>query len=83
LGSNSNEIILIKESKLFNNIEGEENFFFEHPNYLPVDKFTLTIAGQIPILSAAIEKENYFGVQFLPEKSGEAGSQLLKNFIGL
>jgi imidazole glycerol-phosphate synthase subunit HisH len=81
--SDLSEIILIKESRLFNNIESEEIFFFEHSYYLHVDKFTSAVAGQTPILSAAVEKENYFGVQFLPEKSGEAGSKLLNNFIEL
>jgi len=79
--SDLSEIILIKESKLFKNIQSEEKFFFDNLHYLPVDQFTSAVAGQIPILSAVTEKDHYFGVQFLPEKSGEAGSQLLKNFI--
>ncbi|MGB2426975.1 MAG: glutamine amidotransferase-related protein, partial [Alteromonas sp.] len=33
--------------------------------------------------SAAINKDNFFGVQFHPERSGEAGAQLLKNFVSL
>jgi imidazole glycerol-phosphate synthase subunit HisH len=81
--SNLSEVILIKECKLFNNIKGEEFFFFDNAYCLPVEQYTSAIAGDTPIFSAALEKENFFGVQFLPEKSGEAGSQLLKNFIGL
>jgi len=76
-----NEVLLVKESRLFKNIQSEEKFFFDNLHYLPVDQFTSAVAGQIPILSAVTEKDHYFGVQFLPEKSGEAGSQLLKNFI--
>ena len=79
--SNQSEIILVKESKLFKDLSGEENFYFEHSYYLPVDQYTSAVPGSMPIISAAIEKDNFFGVQFLPEKSGEAGVKILKNFL--
>jgi glutamine amidotransferase len=41
----------------------------------------LAVAGHIPIFSAAIERDNFFGVQFLPEKLGEAGKKILKNLL--
>lgn len=75
------KILLIKESRLFKNILDEEELFFDNSHYLPVEQYTSAVAGHIPIFSAAIEKENFFGVQFLPEKSGKAGIKLLENFL--
>ena len=80
---NLSEVILVKVNKLFKNIQSEEKFFFDHLHYLPIEQCISAVAGHIPIFSAALEKDNFFGVQFLPEKSGEAGSQFLKNFIEL
>jgi len=74
---------LVKESKLFKNIQSEENFFFDHSHYLPVEQYTSVVAGHTSIFSAAIEKDNFFGVQFLPEKSGEPGIRVLQNFLNV
>lgn len=63
------------------NIQREENFFFDNSRYLPVEHYTSAVAGHIPIFTAAIEKDNFFGVQFLPEKSGEPGIRILQNFL--
>ena len=81
--ANINEVIFIKESRLFDNLKIEERFFFDNQFYLPVDKNTTAVSGQVPIISAAIEKNIFFGLQFLPEKSGEAGIQIIKNFAQL
>lgn len=79
--SNESEIILVKQSKLFEHLSGDEIFCFESSYYLPVDQYTSAVRGNVPIISAAIEKNNFFGIQFLPEKSGEAGIKILKNFV--
>jgi imidazole glycerol-phosphate synthase subunit HisH len=76
-----NEVLLVKESRLFKNIQSEEKFFFDNSHYLPVEQYTSAVAGHSPIFSAAIEKENFFGVQFLPEKSDKVGTKLLENFL--
>lgn len=80
--SNLSEIILVKESNLFKGLQSEEKFYFSHSHYLSVDQFTSAVAGHIPIFTAAIEKNNSFGVQFLPEKSGGPGLKVLRNFLG-
>ena len=85
--SNINEgmqtVSLQKESGLFRGINENEKFYFHHTHYLPLSDLTTSTAKHNIKFSASIEKNSSFGVQFHPEKSGDAGSQLLSNFINL
>ena len=56
-------------------------FYFVHSYYVPKNKFTTLSCNYITEFSAAIQKDNFYAVQFHPEKSGKAGEQFLKNFI--
>lgn len=66
---------------LFADVKPLAQFYFVHSyfiEYNPIfDIASVTYGNKF---SAAIQKDNFFGVQFHPEKSGEAGEQLLKNF---
>lgn len=78
-----NAINITKESKLFKDIKTGEHFYFAHSYYVPVIKFTTSVTNNNIDFSASLEKGNFYGVQFHPEKSGDAGLKLLKNFIEL
>ena len=78
-----NEVFQTKVSKLFTGIKDGEFFYFANSYYFPVNEFTTAISKHGIDFSASIEKDNYYGVQFHPEKSGDAGLRLLKNFIEL
>lgn len=78
-----NSIEIKSKSKLFNGIETGEKFFFEHSYYLPINIYTTSVVSNNTAFSSSAENGNYYGVQFSPEKSGEAGLKLLKNFIEL
>lgn len=71
------------QGPLFNGIPQGSHFYFVHSYYLErgPQATALCLYGQE--FSAAVEMNNFFGVQFHPEKSGEAGMTLLKNFIDL
>lgn len=70
-------------SVLFQGIPDGSFFYFVHSYYVPKGKETIGEADYIQPYSAALAKDNFFGVQFHPEKSAEAGEQLLRNFIAL
>jgi glutamine amidotransferase len=58
-------------------------FYFVHSYYVPVNTFTTAITEYSIPFSAAMKKENFYAVQFHPEKSAEAGEQVLKSFLRL
>jgi glutamine amidotransferase len=70
-------------SVLFSNIPEGSFFYFVHSYFVPKGNQTISEADYIQPYSAALAKDNFYGVQFHPEKSAEAGEQLLRNFIAL
>jgi imidazole glycerol-phosphate synthase subunit HisH len=76
-----NQIKYIKESKLFSGIPEEEYFYFANSYYVPVNENTTSICNYGIDFCSSMEKDNYYGVQFHPEKSGKMGVQLIKNFV--
>lgn len=78
-----NEVRQLKPHPLWNGIAEDARFYFVHSYYvLPMDQDV--VAGQttygIPFTSA-VSRDNIFAVQFHPEKSAQAGLQLLANFM--
>jgi len=69
--------------KLFPGISEEAYVYFVHSYYVPVCDTTSAICNYLDHFSAALEKDNFFATQFHPEKSGDIGHQILKNFIAL
>ncbi|MGD1006055.1 MAG: imidazole glycerol phosphate synthase subunit HisH [Ignavibacteriaceae bacterium] len=78
-----NDIEITIESKLFQSIKSGERFYFANSYYIPVNEYTTSITNNNIKFSSAMEKGNFYGVQFHPEKSGDAGLKLLKNFVEL
>jgi glutamine amidotransferase len=74
-------IKIIKETSLLNNISKEDKFYFEADCFIPPNEFSTSLANINEEITASIEKEHLLGVQFNPERSGEPGLQILKNFF--
>ena len=56
-------------------------FYFVHSYYVPKNEFTTLSCNYITEFSAAVQKDNFYAVQFHPEKSGKAGEAFLKQFL--
>ena len=70
-------------TKLFNKINEGDYMYLVHSYFVPTINETIGQSEYGLTYSVAVQKENFFGVQFHPEKSSAAGSQLLKNFLEL
>ena len=68
---------------LFENIRENEYAYFVHSYYAELNADTIARTEYGSNFSAAISKNNFYGVQFHPEKSAGAGEQILKNFLSL
>ena len=68
---------------LFENIAANEYMYLVHSYYAPLIEETIAVTTYGETYSTALQKDNFYGVQFHPEKSSKAGSQLLSNFLAL
>jgi len=78
-----NGINIKKPSRIFNGLCGDEKFYFVHSFYVVPedDSVVLTTTDYGLEFVSSIQKENITATQFHPEKSGDAGIKVLKNFI--
>jgi glutamine amidotransferase len=75
-----NRVYSLSDNPLFDDIDEGAHFYFVHGYSLAKYEHTLATCHYDSDFSAAIYKDNFFGVQFHPERSSDAGAQLLKNF---
>lgn len=78
-----NNISIKQKNGIFKDIEGEPYVYFVHSFYLKAqDKDIVAATTQYGIeIDAAVQKGNIIATQFHPEKSGEVGLKMLKNFV--
>lgn len=78
-----NNVATRKDSLLTKDISPDDYFYFVHSYYAPRNQFTVGTTDYAVPFSSVVQKDNFFGTQFHPEKSAESGEKLLKNFISL
>ena len=78
-----NTVTPVTDAPLFKGIDSGSYFYFVHGFAVALSEFTMASCQYGMDFSAAIHKDNFFGVQFHPERSSDVGAQLLKNFIDL
>jgi glutamine amidotransferase len=71
------------KGRLFKGIPEKSYLYFVHSYYAELSEETTATCNYILPFSAAIEYKNYLATQFHPEKSGETGQSILKNFLEL
>ncbi|CAM2900846.1 glutamine amidotransferase [Flavobacterium succinicans] len=71
------------KSDLFKGIAENEYMYLVHSFYAPLCKETIATTNYELEYSSALEKDNFFGTQFHPEKSGDVGEKILENFLKL
>jgi imidazole glycerol-phosphate synthase subunit HisH len=76
-----NSLEVRKSSRLLAGVERGEFVYFTHSYKGPVTKDTAAVTEYIEPFAAAIERGNVMGVQFHPEKSGDTGLKILRNFL--
>ncbi|SHJ01964.1 glutamine amidotransferase [Arenibacter nanhaiticus] len=69
------------DSALFNGISENEYIYMVHSFYVPVCDDTIAVTNYDLDYSAALQKNNFYGTQFHPEKSSLVGERILKNFL--
>ena len=80
-----NQINILKDSKIFKNIENNSHMYFVHSyEFIPKDKNVISATTDYSSnIVCSVEKENVFGTQFHPEKSDKIGLKIIENFINL
>ena len=79
-----NSIDIAPDGRLFKDISNQSYVYFVHSYYVEVDdRYTIARCDYMGKFSAAIKRDNFYGVQFHPEKSAAMGEMIIKNFLEL
>lgn len=70
-------------SGLFKNVLGNSYCYFVHGYYAEKNEQTIACTNYVELYSSALQHNNFYGVQFHPEKSAKEGEQILKNFLAI
>ncbi|MFK8052017.1 MAG: imidazole glycerol phosphate synthase subunit HisH [Woeseiaceae bacterium] len=78
-----NQLVDVKTCPLLTDITAGSYFYFIHSYALPVSSTTQATCHYQTPFAAVIQRDNFFGTQFHPERSAKAGRRLLSNFLAL
>jgi imidazole glycerol-phosphate synthase subunit HisH len=69
------------QTTLFSGLPENTYCYFVHGYYAALGEHTIATADYVQPYSAGLHRDNFYGVQFHPEKSAKAGEQIIKNFL--
>jgi glutamine amidotransferase len=76
-------VVPIGENPLFSSDLAGSYVYFVHSYYVEEGRYTTAQTNYIHPFSAGLQMDNFYATQFHPEKSGEVGEQILRNFLNL
>ncbi|CAL4042326.1 Imidazole glycerol phosphate synthase subunit HisH [Buchnera aphidicola (Anoecia corni)] len=76
-----NKVYCYNNENIFKGIKNGSHFYFIHTYKVPICSYTTSKTYYGEFFSASVKHNNFYGVQFHPEKSGSCGQQLIKNFL--
>jgi imidazole glycerol-phosphate synthase subunit HisH len=71
------------KSNLFKGVHEESYTYFVHGYYAALGKHTIATTNYVQSYSSALQRDNFYGVQFHPEKSAKVGEQIIQNFLSV
>ena len=71
------------KTDLFNGVAENSYTYFVHGYYASLGVHTIATTNYVQPYSSALHKDNFYGVQFHPEKSANAGAQIIQNFLNI
>jgi glutamine amidotransferase len=78
-----NNVNFNKASPLTEDLDNDDYFYFVHSYYAPITNSSIGVTDYSESFASIIQKDNFYGTQFHPEKSSDQGSKLLRTFINL
>lgn len=78
-----NQFKPLKKHQLIKGINEKQFLYYVHGFYAPENDYTLASCNYINNFASVVAKDNFMGVQFHPEKSGQVGSLLLQNYLDM
>ena len=74
---------VLKPSILLEGTKVSDSYYFVHSYKAPTNESLCAVNASVEQIPAVVEFKNFYGTQFHPEKSADAGAQILKNFVSL
>ena len=78
-----NALDFTRSARLLRGLDSGAQVYFTHSFAAPVTTDCVAATTHANTFASAVERDNVFGVQFHPEKSGDAGLQILRNFLAI
>ena len=78
-----NALHIEHDNELFVAVEPDTQMYFVHSYAAPIVAHTLASTNHGALFSAAVQRANFYGVQFHPERSAAAGAQIFRNFLAI